>query len=88
MIRRHAVVHGRVQGVSFRARCAETATAAGVAGWVANQPDGTVEVLLEGEQAGVSQVLAWCHEGSEQSHVTGVDVSEEPPEGLSGFEQR
>lgn len=88
MVRRRVVVRGRVQGVFFRARCAEAAAAAGVAGWVANQPDGTVEAVLEGDEASVAQVVAWCHEGSERAHVTSVDVTEEPPEGLTGFDQR
>lgn len=82
------MVHGRVQGVFFRARCAEAAAAAGVAGWVANQPDGTVTAVFEGEEAAVSQMLSWCREGSERAQVSGVDVVEEPAEGLVGFEQR
>lgn len=88
MTRRRVTVHGRVQGVFFRARCAEAARAAEVTGWVANQPDGTVQAVFEGEDAGVSEMLTWCHEGSERAEVTGVDVVEEEPEGLTGFEQR
>ncbi|WP_375000280.1 acylphosphatase [Aeromicrobium sp. CTD01-1L150] len=88
MVRRRVVVHGRVQGVFFRARCAEQAAAAGVTGWVANQPDGTVEAVFEGEEAAVSQMLTWCHEGSERAQVSSVDVLEEQPEGLTGFDHR
>ncbi len=88
MVRRRVVVHGRVQGVFFRARCAERAAAARVTGWVANQPDGTVKAVFEGSDDAVSQMLVWCHEGSERAQVSSVDVLEEQPEGLTGFEQR
>lgn len=88
MVRRRVVVHGRVQGVFFRARCAEAAASAGVAGWVANEPDGTVQAVFEGEDGAVSQMLTWCHEGSERAQVSSVDVHEEEPEGLTAFEQR
>jgi len=84
-IRCRVVVHGRVQGVYFRADCASQARARGVSGWVSNQPDGTVYAEFEGEAEDVDAVIAWCHSGSPQSTVTGVDVTPLEPTGETGF---
>lgn len=88
MIRRRVVVHGRVQGVFFRASCVQEANRVGAHGWVANREDGTVEAVLEGDAATVERMLAWCGEGPDRARVDRVDVSEETVEGLTGFEQR
>jgi acylphosphatase len=88
MIRRRAVVHGNVQGVFFRDSVRRAADQAGVAGWVANNDDGTVEAVFEGDEDAVESMLAFCREGPPRADVERVDVSEEEPEGLSGFEVR
>ncbi len=88
VVRRRVLVHGRVQGVFFRDSCRDEAKAAGVAGWAANLDDGRVEVVVEGEPEAVDRVVAWCHEGPGGAHIAGVDVAEEEPEGLSGFDVR
>jgi acylphosphatase len=88
MIRRRVVVSGDVQGVYFRDTCRMTAAEAGVTGWVRNRPDGTVEAVFEGPPEAVDQMTAWAHEGSPLSIVDGVEVVEEEPEGLAGFEIR
>jgi acylphosphatase len=88
MIRRRAVVHGNVQGVFFRDSTRRAAAQAGVAGWVANNDDGTVEAVFEGDEDAVESMLAFCREGPARADVERVDVSEEEPEGLSGFEVR
>jgi len=85
LVRRRVVVRGRVQGVWFRQSCREAAEAAGVAGWVRNRPDGTVEAVLEGGAAEVERMVGWCRRGPTSAVVTGVDVEDEPPEGLTGF---
>jgi acylphosphatase len=85
MIRRRVVVHGKVQGVFFRASCQREAFARGVAGWVSNRPDDAVEAVFEGEDAAVDALVTWCRQGPPHADVSGVDVSEEEPEGLSGF---
>ncbi len=82
------MVEGEVQGVFFREECRRQAEDAGVAGWARNLADGRVEVVLEGEQDAVERVVDWCRQGSSGAEVTGVDVSEEEPEGLSSFEAR
>lgn len=85
MRRSHVIVSGRVQGVGFRVSCARRAEAAGVAGWVRNLRDGTVEAVLEGPDGAVSQVLGWLSEGPLGARVTGVEVRDETPTGEQGF---
>ena len=82
------VARGRVQGVFFRDSTRQRAQAAGVAGWVANKPDGTVEAVLEGDDDAVEPIVRWLHDGPRGADVDRVDVSTEEPEGLSGFEVR
>jgi acylphosphatase len=87
-VRFRVVVSGSVQGVWFRESCRREAEARGVAGWVANRSDGSVEAVLEGRQPDVAEVVAWCRAGPSRAVVTGVDVAEEQPEGLVGFRVR
>jgi acylphosphatase len=88
MIRIRVVVHGLVQGVWFRESCRRIADEHGVAGWVRNRADGTVEAVFEGAPHPVSLLVSWCRIGPSRAEVTGVDVTEEPPEGLVGFQVR
>jgi acylphosphatase len=85
MIRRRVVVRGTVQGVFFRASCQREAAARSVAGWVSNRPDGAVEAVFEGADAAVEALVEWCRQGPPHAHVSGVEVSDEEPEGLSRF---
>jgi acylphosphatase len=85
VIRRRAIVHGRVQGVFFRDTSRRLAESRGVAGWVSNRPDGTVEAVFEGEPKDVESMLSFCREGPRGAGVERVEVIEEEPEGLSGF---
>ena len=85
---RRVLVHGRVQGVFFRDSVRNEAEQAGVAGWVRNRSDGTVQVVLEGAPDAVERVIAFCREGPERAEVRDVDVSECDPEGLTGFRTR
>ncbi len=87
-IRRRLVVHGQVQGVFFRDSVRERAEGAGVAGWVSNRADGAVEAVLEGPPAAVEQVVSFCQSGPRHADVDRVDVRDEDPEGLSGFDVR
>jgi acylphosphatase len=87
-IRRHLVVTGKVQGVFFRDSVRETAENEGVSGWAANRDDGTVEVVLEGPAEAVESVVGFCRIGPMSADVSSVDVREEQPEGLSGFQTR
>ncbi len=85
-VRRRLRAHGRVQGVFFRdsLRCA--AEREGVAGWAANRDDGTVEAVLEGDGDVVEQLVELCRRGPGNADVERLDVADEPPEGLRGFQ--
>lgn len=85
---RRVRVQGRVQGVFFRDSCRAEAEARGVAGWVTNEADGSVSAHLEGDEAAVAQVVAWCHEGPRHARVERVEEAEASPEGMAGFEVR
>ncbi len=88
MIRRRAVIHGRVQGVFFRDTARREAESKGVAGWVSNRSDGAVEAVFEGDDDAVESMLRFCRAGPPRAEVERVEVSEEEPEGLQGFEVR
>ncbi len=88
MIRRRVVVHGRVQGVFFRDAARRLAAQRGVAGWIRNVRDGTVEAVFEGEPDAVERLVAFCRQGPRGAAVERVDAFEEAPEGLSGFAVR
>jgi acylphosphatase len=83
--RRRVVVHGSVQGVGFRYSLARQADTRGVAGWVRNCGDGSVEAVLEGSADAVMPLVSWCSEGPRGAGVDRVEVTEEEPEGLNGF---
>lgn len=85
VVRKRVVVSGLVQGVSFRYVCQRMATRHGVAGWVRNRPDGTVEAVFEGSPDQVDQMLRWARQGPSRAIVRQVTVHDEKPEGLSGF---
>jgi acylphosphatase len=68
------VVRGRVQGVYFRASAQREARRLGLTGWVKNRPDGNVEVLAEGEEEGLKDLIAWANKGPSAARVERVDV--------------
>ena len=78
-------MHGFVQGVGFRFAVERRALSRGVAGWVRNRPDGTVEAVFEGELEDVEALVAFCSQGPRGADVERVDVEAESPEGLGGF---
>ncbi len=87
-LRRRVIVHGRVQGVAFRYATRERAQALGASGWVRNRSDGAVEAVFEGPAEVVEAMLAFCRRGPPAARVERVDVHEEAPEALRGFEVR
>lgn len=87
-IRRSVIAHGRVQGVFFRDSVRRAAQSRGVAGWARNMDDGTVECVFEGSAEAVEAMVAAVRAGPGHASVTRVDVNEEEPEGLQGFEAR
>ncbi|TFV69589.1 acylphosphatase [Blastococcus sp. CT_GayMR19] len=83
--RQVAVVSGHVQGVGYRWFVRELASAAGLAGFARNLPDGRVEVVLEGADDAVSRVLTELDGPRAPGTVTRVDVRKAPVQGSSGF---
>jgi acylphosphatase len=86
VIRRRVVVLGRVQGVFFRDTARERARAHGVSGWVRNRADGSLEAVFEGDLEAVERLLRFCGTGPPRASVERVEVFEEEPEGLTGFD--
>lgn len=82
------VVRGRVQGVGYRYTLRMVADEAGIAGWVRNLRDGSVEAELEGPDGLVDEVLAWMAEGPPGGRVGEATVTEASPTGERGFEVR
>jgi acylphosphatase len=78
-------VTGRVQGVSFRWYAAQEADRLGVAGWVRNEPDGSVAAFVEGDDAAVDAMVAWCHRGPSYASVRHVAVMDAQPTGAATF---
>ena len=80
-------VHGRVQGVGYRASMADQARRLGVRGWVRNRRDGSVEAMLAGNDDAVQRLVAWAHVGPPAAVVDGVQTI--AAEGrFEDFEQR
>jgi len=77
--RAHVFISGRVQGVFFRAETRRQASGLGLTGWVRNLEDNRVEAILEGGEDAIERMLDWCRKGPALSHVTRVEVLEEPP---------
>jgi acylphosphatase len=84
-VRRRAIVHGHVQGVFFRDSVRKLAERHGVAGWVRNNWDGSVEAVLEGDREAVERIVDFAREGPRGARVDRVEVVDEEPEGLTGF---
>lgn len=68
------VIRGRVQGVYFRASMQREAKRLGLTGWVKNRPDGNVEVLAEGEEEGLKDLVGWANKGPSAARVERVEV--------------
>lgn len=88
LVARHLMIHGRVQGVWYRAWAVETARQLGLAGWVRNRSNGCVEALVEGEAEVAERFVALAQNGPPAAKVARIDVVEVDVEGLSGFEKR
>ena len=85
----HARVRGRVQGVAYRASTRHEASRLGLAGWVRNMPDGSVELEAQGPSDVVEQLIAWCRRGPSLAQVTAVDVDDVAVEAAAaGFDIR
>lgn len=83
----HLRIRGRVQGVGFRLYMQREAQHRGVAGWVRNRRDGTVEAMVQGPRDAVDAVVEWARHGPSNARVTDVEVSEGSGT-YTGFETR
>lgn len=81
-IRVRLIIYGRVQGVWFRDSTRTEAMGLGVTGWVKNRRDGGVEVVAEGPEDRVKQLVAWCHHGPSYARVTDVHETREEWQGV------
>jgi len=79
------IVSGRVQGVWFRAWTTEQATALGLAGWVRNRHDGTVEAVLSGADDQVEKMIKLLGQGPPLAQVLGVQATPCDPPQKPGF---
>ncbi|MFO0677210.1 MAG: acylphosphatase [Polyangiaceae bacterium] len=70
----HLIIRGRVTGVFFRAATQREARRLGVMGWVKNRNEGSVEVLAEGDEDSVKEIISWAHHGPSAARVDSVDV--------------
>jgi acylphosphatase len=84
-VRRRVIVHGRVQGVFFRGATRARAQQLGVAGWVRNRADGSVEAVFEGSTGAVEAMLLFAHHGPEWADVERVEEHAEEPQHERGF---
>lgn len=68
------VIHGHVQGVFFRDSMHREAQRLGVAGWVRNRSDGSVEAAVQGEPADVEAIVRWTRRGPDRAQVERVEL--------------
>jgi len=89
MAARHLQITGRVQGVGFRYSMQREATRIGVRGWVRNRRDGSVEALVQGNDAAIAAITDWARHGPPGARVEEVRVANaDAEENLASFEQR
>jgi len=86
-VTRHLVIFGRVQGVFYREAMRIEAERLGVAGWVRNRRDATVEAVVQGPAQAVEAIIAWARRGPPDARVAGDEVGEATGE-FTSFEKR
>ena len=82
----HIIVHGRVQGVWFRAGTKEKADELGLLGWVKNRTGGTVEIHAEGEKLLLEKFITWCRIGTPAADVISIDIDEVMVQACKSFD--
>ena len=85
VVRRRAIVKGRVQGVWYRDTARREADRLGVAGSATNLGDGSVALEVEGPPEAVDAFLTWAAEGPSRARVDAVLLEDRPPTGQAGF---
>jgi acylphosphatase len=82
----HVIVEGRVQGVGFRAWVEREANARGLAGWVRNRSDGSVEAVFSGEDQAVRAMVEACGKGPRLAAVSAVKAAAHPQTDWTAFQ--
>jgi acylphosphatase len=85
MARRRVRARGRVQGVFFRAEARARAESLGVAGWIRNAEDGSIEAVFDGDREHVESMVDWCRRGPAGARVDELDVETQEPDAEQGF---
>jgi acylphosphatase len=85
-IHRSIRVHGRVQGVYYRQSARDQALRLGLTGFARNEPDGTVQIEVEGDAGAIDRFVTWCEVGPPAARVARVEVSCGEVVGYLGFE--
>ncbi len=80
-VRAHLSISGRVQGVVFRCYTQDIAQSLEIKGWVRNCWDGKVEIVMEGEEEKVEQLINWCYRGPRSAIVEKIDIEWEKYKG-------
>ena len=75
----HLIIKGKVQGIFFREFTMKSARNLGLAGYVRNLPDGTVEVVAEGEEEDLKKLIAECRKGPLMAHVEDIEIEYKEP---------
>ena len=81
-------ITGRVQGVFFRASAQRKAQELGLAGWVRNEPDGSVMAEAEGDAESLDAFIQWCKQGPAHAVVSKVTEDWQEPNGEESFQIR
>ena len=79
MIRATITVHGRVQGVSYRANARRKAQELGLRGYTRNNPDGSVEIVAEGDSELIERLTDWGRHAPTTARVSSLDVERSEP---------
>ena len=72
-------IYGDVQGVFFRKTSLDLATVLKLTGWVKNNTDQTVSLLIKGSNKNCQKMIEWCKKGPKNANVSNIDITEEPP---------
>jgi acylphosphatase len=88
LVTRRLRIRGRVQGVFYRGWSRDEALSLGLRGWVRNRRDGSVEMLLRGEEEQVAAMIERCRAGPPSARVDKIDVKDSEEAAPGGFETR
>jgi acylphosphatase len=78
-------ITGKVQNVGFRFYTVKTAGEFNIAGFVQNEPDGSVYIEAEGYDDALEAFMHWCRQGPQWARVDGFDIQEQPLMNYKGF---